>query len=340
MAVKKTASDDKALPLVAYLCGEERLLVDDAHQRLRNRVLEEVRAVDFNHDRVSAKTTPVGRFVDMCRTLPVMSPRRLVEVRDAEAITTEEDRDALLAYVKAPDPGCTLILVGDKADMRLRVFKELNTAGVIRVFGKPSEKELPDWLHQRSARHGITLSDAATDGLVAACGAELMLLERALEKLRLVVGEGGLVDEGHVAEHVTQTRVETSFKIVDALAAGNVGEALQVLLSVVDAGEPPLRLLGALTYAQRNSIRFLDRLLAGAPLGDAAKEARIFFNASQVASRVKATGQLGLTQGLMAMADADRMLKGSAADDEAVLVQLLLRLHALRSSGRGAGLKA
>lgn len=335
MAARKgTHEDSKAIPAVAYMCGEERLLVTDAVDRLRARVLAEVSAPDFNHDRVSARGCPMGRLVDMCRTLPVMSARRLVEVRDAETIVAA-DHEVLLEYVRQPDPACTLLLVGEKADLRLKFFKELNSLGVLRIFSKLQERELPAWLHQRATRHGITLTDGAADSLAAAIGAELMLLERALEKLRLAAGSGGTVDEDHVATHVSQTRVETSFRIVDALTAGDLAGALQTLLEVVDAGEPPLRLLGALTYAQRNAIRFQQRLAQGASVPEAARECRIFFNANQVASRVKAAGAQGLCAQLVAMAEADLALKGgSVAEDESVLTALMFKLHALAGRPR------
>ncbi|MBI5493681.1 MAG: DNA polymerase III subunit delta [Deltaproteobacteria bacterium] len=326
MAAQKSADKD-ALPAVAWLCGEERLLVDDAHERLRARVLAVLQAPDFNHDRVSARGLPVDQLVGMCRTLPVMSPRRLVEVRDAELFPTAE-HDKLVAYVKEPDPSCTLILVADgKPDMRMKLFKELNTLGVLKLFARPSEREVPAWITQRARKHGIMVDGGAADSLAAAIGADLMLLERALEKLRLVVGEGGVVSEDHVATHVAQTRVETSFRIVDAMSAGKMGEALQITLAVVDAGEPPIRLLGALAWAQRNSIRFLDRLLDGVPLADAARECRMF-NAGAAEKRVRRAGRDGLVAGLLALADAERALKSSGgADDEAVLVELLFRLR-------------
>jgi DNA polymerase-3 subunit delta len=332
MAARKGGPESDALPAVAWLCGEERLLVDDAWDRLRTRALKEVHAPDFNHDRVSAKGTPVGVILGLCRTLPVMSPRRLVEVREAEAIPTPE-HELLLAYVKDPDPSCTLILIGEKADLRMKLYKELNAIGALRIFSKLAERELPDWITQRSRRHGVSITDGAADSLAAAVGSELLLLERSLEKLRLVVGEGGTITEEHVAVHVAQTRVETSFKIVDAMAGGDMGTALQTLLSVVDAGESPIRLLGALAYAQRNSIRFLDRLLEGASADAAARECRIFSNAHQAANRVKTAGRTGLGAGLVAIAAAERALKSSGgADDEAVLVELLFKLKA--SQGR------
>lgn len=323
---KGAASVDQGpLPLVAYLCGEERLLVLDAHQRLQQRVLAEVRAPDFNHNRVSARNTPMAEIVNLCRTLPMMGPWRLVEVMEAETMPADQ-HPQLLEYVHAPDPSCTLILVGGKPDMRLKLYKELQSAGVLQVFDKIAERQLPGWLMERAKHHNITLTQDAAEDLAAAIGTELMLQDRALEKLRLVVGEGGRVLGDHVSLHVATTRVETSFKIVDALAAGDLGTAMETMLSVVDAGEAPLRLLGALAYAQRQSIRLLDKMESGTPPAQAAREIRLFQNVDNTVRRVKTAGREGLSAGLMAIARADRALKSSPLAEEDVLVQLLLEL--------------
>jgi len=342
MAAKKGPSrpvDDGSIPAMAYLCGEERLLVDDAFEKLRQRALAEVGAPDFNHDRVSGRKETAQGIVNLCRTLPVMSKRRLVEVREAEGIPAA-DHDLLVDYANNPDPSSTLLLVGEKPDMRLKLFKKLEEAGVLHVFSKLSERELSSWVERRCKHHQIVLQAGAVDSLVAAIGAELMLLERALEKLRLVVGEGGVVTEDQVAEHVAVTRVETSFKIVDAMAQGNLADALQTMLSVVDAGEPPLRLLGALAWAQRQQIRFLDLILGGEPVFQAARTCRIFKDEDRAAARVKAVGREGLSAGLAAIAEADRSLKSSSVNDEEVLMELLLKLtrlaRARQPSARGA----
>ncbi|MEW5850828.1 MAG: DNA polymerase III subunit delta [Myxococcota bacterium] len=332
MAVRKSGSENTQ---VAWLCGEERLLIQDALERLRARAMAEIRAPDFNVQRASAKNTTVGTIVGFCRTLPVMSPKRLVEIHDADAIPAP-DHEALLEYVHSPDPQCVLILVGEKVDKRLKLFKELESAGVLQVFDRLNERELPRWLENRARTHEITLQPEAANTLAAAVGSELMLLDSALEKLRLVVGKGGVVSEDHVAEHITTTKVETSFKIVDAMAAGKLGLALQTMLSVVNAGEAPLRLLGALAYAQRQSIRLLDKLEQGASPQEAAREVRIFYNADAAVRRVQAAGREALAAGMVAIADADRLLKGSSVSDEDVLVALLMRLNALQRRKKGA----
>jgi DNA polymerase-3 subunit delta len=329
MAPPKGAPSSKSPPSVAYLAGEERLLVEDALERHRASALENVQVMDFNHDRVSARSTGAQAMVNLCRTLPVMSPRRLVEVRDAEAIAAA-DHPLLLEYVRSPDPACTLLLVGDKADMRMNFFKELNTRGVLFIFSRVAEKELPGFVEQRSRRHQISLTREAVECLAVTIGSELMLLDRALEKLRLVVGDNGVVDEAAVAEHVAVTRMETSFKIVEAIAAGRPGEALTIMLTVVGAGEPALRLLGALAYAQRQSILMLGLLDQGLAPFEAARQARVFRNADKVAARVRAAGACNLAEGLCAIADADRALKSSVRDDESVLTELIFRLAVLQ----------
>jgi DNA polymerase-3 subunit delta len=318
---------------VAYLCGEERFLVQETLTRIRERAFLEVRAPDFNVQRFSSRATKLTEILDSCRTLPVMSPRRLVEVHDAEAITADFQEE-FLAYVRAPDPACTLVLVGAKADLRLKLFKELAAAGVLQSFDRLHDRALPGWVVDRAPAHGISISQDAAQGLSLAIGSELLLLDSALEKLRLVVGEGGEVTAKDVATHVASTRVEDNFAIVNSLAAGDLGTALGTMLAVLDADTRPLSLVGALAWAQRQSISLLGMLEGGASVAEAGRELRLFGRAESAARRVQAQGWPPLVAGLVAIGDAERALKSSPLDDKDVLFSLVLSLYQMGKQAR------
>ena len=101
--------ESDVLPRIIAFGGEERVFVDDALDIIRRRALEGGLA-DFNHDRTSGRDREPGEIIAMCKTLPTMAPRRLVEVADAQDL-----RDDALAifqrYVEDPCPETVLCLV-------------------------------------------------------------------------------------------------------------------------------------------------------------------------------------------------------------------------------------
>ena len=93
-------------PLVC-LCGQERFLIDRAVALIKETVLTSATR-DFNYDVLQAKEAGVARIVSCARTLPMMGPRRLVLVRDGDALSAN-DLAALSAYVAAPVPETGLV---------------------------------------------------------------------------------------------------------------------------------------------------------------------------------------------------------------------------------------
>ena len=113
--------EDETLPPIIAFGGEERVFVDDALDIIRRRALEGGLA-DFNHDRTSGRDREPGEIIAMCKTLPTMAPRRLVEVADAQDLR-DDALPVLKAYVEDPCPETVLCLVFRKWDGRSKLIK-------------------------------------------------------------------------------------------------------------------------------------------------------------------------------------------------------------------------
>ena len=73
----------KGPPPVLALGGEEAGYIADIKHMLTKQVVEGPMA-DLNHDRLSAKEKTVGETLQLAQTLPMMAPKRLIEVSDAD----------------------------------------------------------------------------------------------------------------------------------------------------------------------------------------------------------------------------------------------------------------
>ena len=104
----------------AYLiAGEEPLQRDDALAALRAHVLAGA-PVDFNLDRLDGTATSKAELIDALRSLPVMAPRRLVELREPEAPRAlgRGLAEALAAVVEELAQGSASVLVVDRREGR------------------------------------------------------------------------------------------------------------------------------------------------------------------------------------------------------------------------------
>jgi DNA polymerase-3 subunit delta len=295
------------LPSVVAFGGDERVLVDDALVLLRKRALSGGLA-DFNHDRVSARERRGRDIVSLCNTLPVMAPRRLVEVRDADA-ATEEDVEALAAYVDAPNRESVLCLVLADVDERGRLAKMLvkSSHALLCRFDHPRANEMAQEVEWRAQRLGVVLAPGAAEALAMTVGNDLTLLERGLEKLSIAVSGDVSVDA--VGEHVADTHLEDAFAWVRAIALGDREAAVRATAALQAAREEPLRLLGLLAWQLRQVATARALLDVGR---DPARELKLFGDrVAPVITAARRFDAIRHAARLVRLADADRALKSS-----------------------------
>ncbi len=327
--------EEQPLPPVIACGGVERVYVDDVIATVRRRALDGGLA-DFNHDRVSARDRGFSDVAALAATLPMMASRRLVEVRDAEALR-DHDVAALEAYLKAPARETVLLLLFGTIDLRDKAIKLLDQHALLCRFEHPRERDLPQHVARRARRHGLTLDRAAVDALAATVGADLTLLERALEKLALVA-EGGAVTASMVETHVADTHLEDAFALARAVAGGDRAAALRSLGALQAAREEPIRLVGLLAWQLRQIARTRALLDDGRAPNDVGRELSLYGDRLQAALGAAKRGDgAGHAARLARLARADRLLKGSRQPAWLVMHRLVLDLcPPIARAGAGA----
>lgn len=321
------AIEKAELPAVIGMGGAERVYVDDALATIRASALSGGMA-DFNHDRASARERSVSQVVSMCRTLPVMSKRRLVEVKDVGQWKDEASLEELAAYLQRPSPETVLLMLFDDVDLRDKLVKLVDKHALLCRFEHPKDRDMPSHVQRRARKHALKLDAGAVDALAATVGADLTLLERALEKLALVVDpESKLVTSELVEKHVADTHLEDAFAFARAVAKQSRGPALGALAALQAAREEPLRIVGLLAWQLRVVARARALLDEGASGQQIGSELSLFGDRlSSTLDFAKKLDMRGQAQRLAALATADRALKGSRQPPWLVMTKLVLDL--------------
>ena len=100
-------------------------------------------------------------------------------------------------------------------------------------------------------------------------------LDQELHKLASYVGKRSRIEPADVDRLVGNSRAEIIWKIFDAIAAGNVKDALTILHRLFDQGEEPMRILGAFGMQLRRLAQ-ADRLMGqGLPAATALEQAGV-----------------------------------------------------------------
>ena len=251
---KQIASGDTA-PLYV-LVGDDAVESTAVASEFSDGVEEGLRA--FNVDRFYGGETKVDELLDVANMLPMMAPRRVVLVFEAEKLlipkreseAAQAALERLEQFVKAPSPYATVVFVCGTLDLRRRIVKLLlKEAQVVNTGSIEDRAGAELWVKTRAARDRINLDAGAVRALVDRAGLDLVRLRSGLERLALYAMGQPTVTADDVKQAVAAgPQAQEDFGIANAIRDGDAGGALRQLAASLDAGGVPYMLLGQLRW--------------------------------------------------------------------------------------------
>jgi DNA polymerase-3 subunit delta len=255
-ALRKQISSGATAPLYALIGGDE-MEKSALAAEFADMVDEGLRA--FNVERMYGGEMKVSDLVDAANTLPMMVPRRVVIVLEAEKLfipkreskAAEEELQRLEEFLASAPESTTVVFVFSALDMRRRVVKKLaNLAQVIDCGVIENEADAERWVKIRAARDGIALDPAAPRALVARTGVDVARLRAGLERVSLYAMGQATITPDDVRQAVPAgPEAHTDFGIANAIQRNDVREALREVGRSLDSGMIPVMILGQLRLA-------------------------------------------------------------------------------------------
>jgi DNA polymerase III subunit delta len=255
------------------LYGDEPYLVERAVKKLLERAVDPGFR-DFNLNIFYGNECKGDEVFSAAQTLPMFADRRVVLVKKGGDLSAAA-MEILLSYLQDPCPQTCLVLQAEKVDGRKKFFAEFKKRGEAVEFKRPYENQLGPYVRDEVRASGKKIDAAAADLLAYLVGNNLQELVSQIEKLCVYCGKKETIGIDDVKAIVSDTKVESVFEFTDALGSKDLAKALRMLTTLIQDGEAPLRMLGAVArhYRQLWQVReLLDRRLSP---GDIAKSAGI-----------------------------------------------------------------
>jgi DNA polymerase-3 subunit delta len=245
----------------AYLlAGGEPLLRDDALAAIEAVVLGDGPR-DFNLDRLEVGQATPGILEEALGSLPIMTARRLVVLRESEGRGPKLD-GAWAAVIEGwlgrqeADACAVLAVVTAKVDKRMKWVKAFrDPATTVDCDAPTRSRELASFLKSEAERQGVVLEPEAAGLLAERVGPQLLLLRQEIEKAALLAGPGEPVERRHVAMSVAAVAEEPIWDLTDAIGQGRTAEAVDLLARILAQGAPAPAVLGALASHFRKLVR-------------------------------------------------------------------------------------
>ena len=232
-------------------------LAEGAEAYFRDRVVELLREKCvqqpmLNDVRVEGETLKGERLVSFCdelSVLPFLSEKRLVRVY--EFYPTEKEYEThLKKYFESPCPSTVLLIVnsGKKANAcDLRKKK-----GVTLVdCAKESEDVLSRWVIGTARRAGLSADTDAVQTMVRYCNYDTARMKTELEKLALLLGEGGRITRAVVDEYINKDVDYKIYELTQAASRKSFSVFSSILTDLLQKGYDEHAVLASLTSHYR-----------------------------------------------------------------------------------------
>jgi DNA polymerase III subunit delta len=274
----------------------------------------------FNVERIHAGDLTTGdrladgvaSIVAAVRTLPMMVPRRVVTVLQAETLLMPKREseaasralEQLEALFKQPEPQTTLVLVATSVDKRSRIYKILQKQATIVECGVLADlADAERWVRTRVAAGGVAIDPAAARLIAQRAGTDIKRLRADVERLMLYALGQKQITLDDVREVTGPAGLQDDWAMTNAIEAGQTGDALRQLALMLDAGAPAEKILGQLGWLVR--------------------------------AKFPGIAPAGVRPAVDALFRTDQDLKRSAGDPRVLLERLIVELCAGKRGSRG-----
>lgn len=213
----------------------------------------------FNVDRMYGADIRADDLLDAVGTLPMMAPRRLVIILEAEKLlipkregkAADQDQERLEGYLANPFDHATVVFACGALDLRRRTVKALlSRAHVVDCGTIEDSGDAERWVKARAARDHVPLDAAAARALADRAGPDIVRLRSGLERLALYSMGQPRVTVEDVREVVPAgPEAQADFGIAKAIWRNDTADALRELRLALDAGAVPVMVMGQLRAA-------------------------------------------------------------------------------------------
>jgi len=305
----------------------ESFLADQAVDRFVDRYMPpEYR--DLAYAAFYADETSPQQIVMEAETLPFLTERRVILVRNAERFNTESAAERLLSYLETPCETTILLLVASRIDKRTKFYRACEKAGKIVECPELNAREAEDWVRSVASDRGKRLDSGALREFVARAGTHLSDLNNALTIVCSYVGEADRITEADIVAACADVAEEEIWALTDAIAISSTGKALASLRKLVDLGKHPDELMGIINW-------LLTSAYAVAVAGDG--QPRISpFVARKVAPLANKLGIRKLRDAFALCTDTHFMLRTTGVDSNLAMELLVVKLAAPRKTRASA----
>ena len=319
--------------------GEEEYTKNSALKALR----EQVAGGDFAAMNDTRLVDPApDALIAAAETLPFMSERRFLEVRDSAMLQSGKaknyDEDSAVKRLdgylsELPETAVIVFYVHGKADGRKKLYQILKKKASLVSFDPLDDRELTQWIARTLKKDGKRISQAVCQRLWFSVGRDLTLLSNEIGKLTAYAGEREEITEEDVDAVCVQSTEYKVYDMADTLLSGQGAKALRMLDALLRDGEERLVLLSLLGRQCRQLSYTKALAAAGASYGEIAGKMGVpSFAVRKNLDIARGYSQTQLGEMARLCLNSEYLVKSGQLSDAGTLETVMLRILSMREA--------
>ena len=213
---------------IYFLMGEESYFIDLITEAIIADALTDDER-DFNQTIIyGADVANYGVVVNAAKRYPMMAPRQLVVVKEAQQIPNIE---MLSYYLKQPLASTILVINHKHGTVKgKKILSEIEQAGILYESKKLYDNQLPAFINNYVTDSGRTIEPKAMQMLADYIGSDLIRLTSELDKLRISMGEKNKrITPDDIERNVGVSKDYNNFELLNAIVTRDAHKANQIV---------------------------------------------------------------------------------------------------------------
>lgn len=334
-SIKKHIKDGNFSSLYLVYGDESYLSVFYANSLASS--ITDTSGMSFNYYYFDSETVNFDSVYEACETLPVMSDRVCVFVKDFNFVkASAEELNLYIDYFsKIPDTSTLIFLMSSvEVDVKQNpkwktVIDTANKHGCVFSLAKRSDNAVADLLVRSAGKRGSSISKENAEYFISIVGNEMNVLLNEFDKICAYAFGKEITKE--LIDSIAVKSVEASvFDLTTAVNSGKSDKAFEILSQLIKEKTEPTVIIGTIAFGYVDIYRAKAAQLQRAGYSEYLKAFSSYKGKSfRLEKAARSADKLTMSQIkelLEAVSDADIRIKSFSTDNNIILEELIAKL--------------
>lgn len=319
-----------------FIYGEESYLSVFYANSLASSITD-TSGMSFNYYYFDSETVNFDSVYEACETLPVMSNRVCIFVKDFNftKASADELKEYLDYFTNIPDTATLIFLMSSvEVDVKQNakwktVIDTVNKYGTVFSLSKRSDNAVADLLVRSAGKRGASISKDTAEYFISVVGNEMTVLLNEFDKVCAYAYGKEITKE--LIDTIAVKSVEASvFDLTTAINSGKSDRAFEILSQLIKEKTEPTVIIGTIAFGYVDIYRAKAAQQQRSGYSEYLKAFSSYKGKSfRLEKAARSADKLTMTQIkdlLKAISEADIKIKSFSTDNNIVLEELLAKL--------------